>query len=950
MRFFRIHIIVTACLLSLFTAKAQQFRIMELPNQEQLPVANVHRIMQDSEGFMWYATEGGGICRDDGYRIEVFRSDKNHPSLLESNNITCMTEDTEGRIWFGTAKGAYILDKKDYSIHPIEKKGIRGIYIACILATKDSFVWIAAADSIFRIKMTVDTKKDTRWTIQANGYLSNWKGKARSIGNFYEDENGNLLAIQSGGGILRFNPHTGRFNEMRWEDPSVSPSYLTAGKEKDELWLATWGKGIVKYHPSATGSQPYVLPQPATLGKDGYGSFRSQILNIRYDRRNNLLWAASMDDLYAYRTNKDELQPYPTESFLPSGKKILDHLFIDKKGNLWVPGYSPHTFIVHAAESQIRRDSVKAMSDITGYRVMVDRIVREDEHYYWIWQGRTNLSLYDARHQTMVFSDRTAHPAPLSTAKCIEKRYHAPGIWTCNGRQLFKVWNEDSEIFQEAVDAVKTKENIRTLSDNRKGSLYIGTEDAIYRYDYTSGSFRQMIPSTGNVLALTESADGTVYFISESKGLCQINLRSGATPEIRTIRTNEASPNGFCTLATDPDGTLWCGTSHGNVCHYLPTERKLIDDEAAGNKNGDAIKNILVDTKGHVWILSDKYLKEYNPENNASRLLHSSSPHIDMDYFHTIRMEEDSVCLGGIGAFCMIAPSADLPEKENAPAITLWITEGNKHFPGIEKRHITLKHNTGNIEFFVSTFDYLHTDSIQFAYRLKKTDRWTMLPKGNNKITPEHISYGTSELEVKATNRYGIWQEPVVCMTIERELHWAITAGGYLLLVIIATGGVFLYTRTHKRKKITACAPMVRPVAEDNGQEEQSAAVQSSKIDEEFLRKAIETIEKNIDNADYSVEQFSSDLCMSRMNMYRKLQALTSQKPSEFIRDIRLKKAKELMRTTDLSVSEIVDRVGFGTSRYFSKCFKDKYGISPSQYRSHDNATHPSSDTTGEQM
>ena len=112
-------LITILCLCSSLTATAQEFRCEKLPTQSQLPVANVHRIMQDSEGYMWYATEGGGLCRDDGYRISVFRNDRNHPDLLASNDITCIAEDAQGRIWFGTTKGGYILDKQDYKIRPL---------------------------------------------------------------------------------------------------------------------------------------------------------------------------------------------------------------------------------------------------------------------------------------------------------------------------------------------------------------------------------------------------------------------------------------------------------------------------------------------------------------------------------------------------------------------------------------------------------------------------------------------------------------------------------------------------------------------------------------------------------------------------------------------------------------------------------------------------------------
>ena len=68
-------------LLATLSVSSQQVVVTELPTQRLLPVAHIHRILQDSEGYMWYATEGGGLCRDNGYQINVFRSDLNTPHL-----------------------------------------------------------------------------------------------------------------------------------------------------------------------------------------------------------------------------------------------------------------------------------------------------------------------------------------------------------------------------------------------------------------------------------------------------------------------------------------------------------------------------------------------------------------------------------------------------------------------------------------------------------------------------------------------------------------------------------------------------------------------------------------------------------------------------------------------------------------------------------------------------
>jgi AraC-like DNA-binding protein len=91
-------------------------------------------------------------------------------------------------------------------------------------------------------------------------------------------------------------------------------------------------------------------------------------------------------------------------------------------------------------------------------------------------------------------------------------------------------------------------------------------------------------------------------------------------------------------------------------------------------------------------------------------------------------------------------------------------------------------------------------------------------------------------------------------------------------------------------------------------------------------------IQKNLDNPSYSVELLSKDMAMDRTNLYRKLSAAAGMTPSEFIRSVRLKYAVELLEK-GYRVSEVAGEVGFGTTSYFSKCFQEYYGVSPSQFR-----------------
>ncbi|HEY9542803.1 hybrid sensor histidine kinase/response regulator transcription factor [Prevotella sp.] len=104
-------------------------------------------------------------------------------------------------------------------------------------------------------------------------------------------------------------------------------------------------------------------------------------------------------------------------------------------------------------------------------------------------------------------------------------------------------------------------------------------------------------------------------------------------------------------------------------------------------------------------------------------------------------------------------------------------------------------------------------------------------------------------------------------------------------------------------------------------------------LDEKLVKDATDYVENNLDNSDISVEALSAELGMSRVQMYKKLVAITGTTPSEFIRLIRLKHAEQLLRQSQLSVSEIAYRVGFNNPRYFSKYFIDMYGLTPSQYK-----------------
>ncbi|WP_199117502.1 hybrid sensor histidine kinase/response regulator transcription factor [Pedobacter sp. ASV28] len=104
-------------------------------------------------------------------------------------------------------------------------------------------------------------------------------------------------------------------------------------------------------------------------------------------------------------------------------------------------------------------------------------------------------------------------------------------------------------------------------------------------------------------------------------------------------------------------------------------------------------------------------------------------------------------------------------------------------------------------------------------------------------------------------------------------------------------------------------------------------------MDEELLRKAMKVIEENIANANYSVEDFESDMNVGRTILYQKIHDIVGMSIKEFILNIRLKRSAYLLEKSDLTVAEVAYQTGFNNAKYFSVCFKKQFELSPSDFK-----------------
>jgi DNA-binding response OmpR family regulator len=115
--------------------------------------------------------------------------------------------------------------------------------------------------------------------------------------------------------------------------------------------------------------------------------------------------------------------------------------------------------------------------------------------------------------------------------------------------------------------------------------------------------------------------------------------------------------------------------------------------------------------------------------------------------------------------------------------------------------------------------------------------------------------------------------------------------------------------------------------------EPEPTPIQVTSLDEKLIEAAVKYVEANMDRADLSVEELSRELGMSRVHLYKRMRQVTGKTPTEFIRILRLKRAAQLLRESQLNVSEIAYKVGFNNPKYFSNYFKEEFGVLPSVYQ-----------------
>ena len=457
-----------------------------------------------------------------------------------------------------------------------------------------------------------------------------------------------------------------------------------------------------------------------------------------------------------------------------------------------------------------------------------------------------------------------------------------------------------------------------------------------------------------NIVGACTLAEPWVVLYTQN-GACLLDTKADTLAAFKPAESIGEYSDKYNCMLLDAKGNLWIGTQNGlflihNSQFIIHNSQIEIDCERVTGLANNCIRSLVMDAQGNIWA---------GTACGISRITPAMINYGEGDGIPAVSMMERAACLTDDGRLVFVHHSSAAtvfhPEWLNddinpqAPVLTLLQVNGyNEVF--VQDAGLTLPYNKNYLTFQFSSLNYAHPLHVRYRYCLcGLEDEWHTADEtiGIAEADYKALPPGEYVFEAQAASADGDWSEALtVSVTILPPwwlTWWAKTLYALLLCAFIAFS-LTLYLKKKKAALVRENDNRVNHLFEMREEARHQFAdntnVDPKKIgvnpeEEVLVAKLLKAIEAHIADEDYGVEQLASDVALSRTNLYGKLRNMLGISPADFIRNVRLKRAAQILTDNPtLSINEVSVRVGFSTPRNFSTQFKKMFGVLPSDYRS----------------
>ncbi|MES2734500.1 MAG: two-component regulator propeller domain-containing protein [Bacteroidota bacterium] len=789
--------------------------------QDGLSHNYARKVIQDSEGFIWIATEDG-LNKFNGYTFQIYKNIPGDTTSLSNHPTTTVAEDKDHNIWIGTWGGGLFKynRKRDNFQHitPVSGKDNSGSsnYIYDLFKDSHGRMWVGTnGNGLFLINTNDYTY--THFQHNPNNPASLSHDRVSAI---KEDNNANLWIGTIGGGVNHFNPTTGIFKHYLHTDSdarslSHNDVYCVFYDHQQRLWVGTWDYGLNLMEQPANGFTHFSTdsPTPNNLGSN-------QIWTIAEDQEGQI-WIGT-DDGLAFLNDKEKTfhvyknDPFDSKSLAANSIKSL---YCDKQGRLWVGSVNNGLCLFDKYLIQMGHHYRK-LNDYPLSNNDVTAFLQDSKGKILVGTDGGGLNQFDQRKDHFIHYQHDNHNPKSIGGNKIKTLLldHRQRVWIGFWGAGLDYFDQDRKTFTHfrkgTTDAKGqlTNNNITCMAEDQDGYLWLGTfGGGLNKFDPDRKTFQSYTQHLNDPKSLSDKYIWAVLidhlnniWVGTSNG--GLNLFDRKREQFINIPLQKPEEAGYPVqvLFEDSKRRIWVGLEGGGL---KLLDQKTLTFRSFNKQNGlpnDNINSIEEAPNGFLWLGTNHGIVRFDPKTGHCKTYEISDGtqglHFNRQASRVLSTGE--LLFGGNNGFNVFHPDSLKEPVAKVPLIFTDFQIFNKPVPiGVkdspleaqinQTNAITLSYKQSVFSLEYAGINFTAPEKMQYKYRLKGFVDESWQEAGNTrKVMYTNLAPGQYTFEVAGSKDNQVLT-PIRSLSITISPPWWQTRLTRLLAFILTCTSLF---------------------------------------------------------------------------------------------------------------------------------------------------------------
>lgn len=958
-----------------------RFNVSYLNMAAGMPNNFADDIFQDSYGFVWISTHGGGLVRYDGFNYMNFNLGSSGISL-RSNSCRNVYEDHFKRLWIAFEEGPQVLDLKTMQpvIPPCENEKVEA-QLNKALKNLCTRMYCDAKGNVWMVSFNLLTRISFNEKGEVNRVLSiSYPYNAPDLGLCDVYRNGTVVMCNNGV-VSEFSVQNNRLVAKNISSMFLPLDYRYAGaviSYHGKIWLGTnrglYNSAKQEFHASGT-----------------VHSLQHEVVTSLAITEDDKLLVGTLCGVDIIDDKTGTIEHWNCSSVNPLSSNFVNSL-LAKDGQIWVGTETGG--ITKLAPRQLQLEFFKhdAANPASLSPNAVNAMYAAPDGTLWVGtvEGGLNALAPGSRSFTHYTMANSGLPHNSVSTLAADNRGN---LWIGTWGTGIAVMNlqQPGRIIPLVVDA-KHQPFLNfagvLVYDPINDGMWLGTNDGLFFYDLKRQQLIEPFKGCLNVRGCIGSLitpEGKLL-MGCVQGMVEINLKSRIPGKgdfaVKYHQYKLDDPKSgvidkILSFCLAKDGKIWLGSNgYGLYCYNYNKEGKTYVKSFTTNNGlaNNTVKGIVEDNQGMLWIATDNGLSIFNPKTETFSSYSRKDGLLSSQFYFNgaIRDAKGKIYLGTDEGLMAVTGVNHAVHNSARLRFTELLVDNQPVFAGSDyldddisiAKRLCIHESDKSFTIFFSALNYGNDSQGVYLYRMKGYENdWVQLKPGQHSVRYSTLPAGSYQFEVKYIPSFDSDKEQVISVDIKvTPYFWK--SWWFVSLMVIAFIAFLLYIYTSRLEKMREreVEELYRPIEAalkdsdepgklqsriqmilENQKRYQDSQKKSIEADRKqvaekerpFMDIVMEVMEKNYDNSEFGVQELADEMRMNRSVLSKKLNAEAGQPTAQFIRNYRLDIAKKMIteNAANRNITEIAYRVGFNDPKYFTRCFTKQYGVSPSSYK-----------------